>query len=152
VNVHLVETARRSDGVRSALQGARLNLPDGAPVAWLAGWIGRRRGGRVTGGDLFAAGGSTGRRSPLFLRPTPETLQRLVAAVRRDYPDAHICGVHSPPFRAMTERESIELAGRINESGADIVWVGLGAPRQELWMLANRERLRAPALIGVGAV
>lgn len=152
VNVHLVETARRSTDVRTALRGAALNLPDGAPVAWLARRLSRSRVQRVTGSDLFAALCAAGRRRHFFLGSTPETLERLVEAVRRDFPDACICGVESPPFRPLSGRESAELAERVNQASADIVWVGLGAPRQELWMRANRERLRAPVLIGVGAV
>ena len=152
VNVHLVEAARRAPSVRTALQGAALNLPDGAPVAWLAGRLGRSRVARVTGSDLFAALCEAGRHRHFVLGTTPETLGRLVEAVQRDFPDTEICGVHSPPFRQLSELESIELAARVNAACPDIVWVGLGAPRQELWMRANRDRLRAPALIGVGAV
>ena len=152
VNVHLVETARRAPSVRRALQGAALNLPDGAPVAWLAGRLARSRVPRVTGSDLFAALCEAGRRRHFFLGSTPETLSRLVEAVQRDFPDAEICGVDSPPFRQLSELESLELVARVNAARPDIVWVGLGAPRQELWMRANREGLRAPALIGVGAV
>jgi N-acetylglucosaminyldiphosphoundecaprenol N-acetyl-beta-D-mannosaminyltransferase len=152
VNVHLVESARRSAGVRTALHDASLNLPDGAPVAWLAGRIRRSRVDRVTGSDLFAALCATGSRRHFLLGSTPETLRRLVEAVHRDFPGAQICGVASPPFRALSERESVELAERVNDARPDIVWIGLGAPRQELWMHENRGRLRAPALIGVGAV
>jgi N-acetylglucosaminyldiphosphoundecaprenol N-acetyl-beta-D-mannosaminyltransferase len=152
VNVHLVESARRSVGVRTALRDASLNLPDGAPVAWLAARIAGSRVERVTGSDLFAALCATGRRRHFFLGSTPETLRRLVEAVERDFPEARICGVASPPFGPLSERESAELAERVNGARPDIVWVGLGAPRQELWMRENRRRLRAPALIGVGAV
>jgi N-acetylglucosaminyldiphosphoundecaprenol N-acetyl-beta-D-mannosaminyltransferase len=152
VNVHLVETARRSPSVRAALHGAALNLPDGAPVAWLAGRIGRSRVPRVTGSDLFAALCEAGRHRHFFLGSTPETLRRLVETVQRDFPDVQICGVDSPPFRPLSEGESRELAARVNEARPDIVWVGLGAPQQELWMRANRARLHAPVLIGVGAV
>jgi N-acetylglucosaminyldiphosphoundecaprenol N-acetyl-beta-D-mannosaminyltransferase len=152
VNVHLVESARRSAGVRTALRDASLNLPDGAPVAWLAGRITRSRVARVTGSDLFAALCASGSRRHFLLGSTPETLQRLVAAVQREYPGARICGVASPPFGPLGERESAELAQLVNDARPDIVWVGLGAPRQELWMRENRWRLRAPALIGVGAV
>jgi len=152
VNVHLVETARSSTPLRVALCDAALNLPDGAPVAWLAGRISRSRVPRVTGSDLFAALCAGVRRRHFFLGSTPETLQSLVEAVHREFPDAEVCGAESPPSRPLSVRESGELVERVNEAGADIVWVGLGAPRQELWMRANRERLRAPALIGVGAV
>jgi N-acetylglucosaminyldiphosphoundecaprenol N-acetyl-beta-D-mannosaminyltransferase len=153
INVHVVETARRSAELRSALHHpAALNLPDGAPVAWLASRVRRSPVPRITGSDLFAALCSGSRRRHFFLGSTPETLERLVTAVRGKHPDAQICGVLSPPFRPLNDREATELVERVNAARPDIVWVGLGAPRQEIWMRSNRARLTAPALIGVGAV
>jgi N-acetylglucosaminyldiphosphoundecaprenol N-acetyl-beta-D-mannosaminyltransferase len=152
VNVHVVETARNDPELREALGTSGLNLPDGAPVAWLA----RRKAGlaigRVTGSDLFDALCGGAPRRHFFLGSTETTLERLADAVEDRYGEAEICGAHSPPFRPLSERESDDVAARVNEARPDVVWVGLGAPHQEVWMLRNRGRLEAPALIGVGAV
>jgi N-acetylglucosaminyldiphosphoundecaprenol N-acetyl-beta-D-mannosaminyltransferase len=152
VNVHVVETAKKSPHLNEALRHSGLNLPDGAPVAWLVRRKNGTDGERVTGSDLFSAlcGGSA--RRHFFLGSTPLTLEKLTKAVSRGYPTAEICGSYSPPFGLLSEKESEEIVFRINAAKPDIVWVGLGAPRQELWMLNNRPLLEAPALIGVGAV
>jgi N-acetylglucosaminyldiphosphoundecaprenol N-acetyl-beta-D-mannosaminyltransferase len=152
VNVHVVETARKSPELQEALRSSALNLPDGAPVAWLAG---RRRGNkaeRVTGSDVFAAlcGGRT--RRHFFFGSTTSTLTRLIEAVEHRFPEAEVAGSYAPPFRSLSDDEATEIVGAINAAEPDVVWVGLGAPRQELWMLRHREHLNAPALIGVGAV
>ncbi len=75
----------------------------------------------------------------------------LAEALVARFPDLRIAGTHSPPFRPMTEQEDAEIVRAINESGADIVWVGLGSPKQEQWMAAHRDRLDVPVLVGVGA-
>jgi N-acetylglucosaminyldiphosphoundecaprenol N-acetyl-beta-D-mannosaminyltransferase len=152
VNVHVVETARKSPELREALRDSGLNLPDGAPVAWLAGRKMGRRIGRVTGSDFFAAVCGGTRRRHFFLGSTEPTLVNLIEAVETCYPRAEICGAHSPPFRTLSGKDSADIAARVNESSPDIVWVGLGAPRQEVWMLRNRDRIDAPVLAGVGAV
>jgi N-acetylglucosaminyldiphosphoundecaprenol N-acetyl-beta-D-mannosaminyltransferase len=107
---------------------------------------------RVTGSDLFEALCSRRRRRHFFLGSTQETLDCLTRAVANLYPQAEICGAYSPPFGPFGERECAEMVGRANSAMADIVWVGLGAPKQELWLHANRSALTAPAVIGVGAV
>jgi N-acetylglucosaminyldiphosphoundecaprenol N-acetyl-beta-D-mannosaminyltransferase len=152
VNVHLVQTARRSPHLSAALRAADLSLPDGAPVAWLAGHLRHRPVQRVTGSDLFDALCSRRRRRHFFLGSTPETLERLTQAVVNRYPQADVCGTYSPPFGSLEELECAEMVARANSAMVDIVWVGLGAPKQELWLHANRSNLKAPAVIGVGAV
>jgi N-acetylglucosaminyldiphosphoundecaprenol N-acetyl-beta-D-mannosaminyltransferase len=152
VNVHLIQTARRSPELSGALRHADLSLPDGAPVAWLAGHLRQEPVQRVTGSDLFDALCSSRTRRHFFLGSTPETLERLTRAVVDRYPHAEVCGTYSPPFGPLEERECAEMVTRANDAMADIVWVGLGAPKQELWLHANRPRLTAPAVIGVGAV
>jgi N-acetylglucosaminyldiphosphoundecaprenol N-acetyl-beta-D-mannosaminyltransferase len=76
----------------------------------------------------------------------------LCEAVQKRFPSAYICGAISPPFGHVDEHEWRKIAAEVNAARPDIVWVGLGAPRQELWMHAHRRELDAPALIGVGAV
>jgi N-acetylglucosaminyldiphosphoundecaprenol N-acetyl-beta-D-mannosaminyltransferase len=152
-NVHVVETARRNPELAQSLGEAAMVLPDGAPIAWVAG---RRLGmpvRRLAGPDLFE---ELCRRSPsagyrhFFFGSTPETLAALTSCVSERHPGIRIAGSISPPFSPRVEprRDSID---EINAARPDIVWVGLGAPKQECWMRLARPDLHAPLLIGVGA-
>jgi N-acetylglucosaminyldiphosphoundecaprenol N-acetyl-beta-D-mannosaminyltransferase len=151
-NVHVVEQAKRDDALAQALDGATLTLPDGKPVAWAAGRLLRRRVGRVSGSDVFDALLRQEGMRHFFYGSTGDTLARLQAAVEARYPGAVVCGSYPPPFRALPDDELRAHAARINDARPDVVWVGLGAPRQEIWMARARELLEAPVLVGVGAV
>ncbi|MBB6253707.1 WecB/TagA/CpsF family glycosyltransferase [Nitrospirillum iridis] len=156
VDARSVLAAHDEPGVHAAMSGATLVCPDGMPMVWL----GRRRGHQVArtyGPDfmelLFERTGAwTDRPCRHFLfGSTPQILEDLVAALRRRAPGAQIAGTLSPRFGEWTEAEVAEHRRIINDSGADVVWVALGAPRQDLWMHENRPHLRAPLLAGVGA-
>lgn len=140
--------------LRRAHNDAFLVTPDGMPLVWalrLGGW---RTAGRVYGPDLmgalFAAGQRQGLRHFLY-GATPDVLDKLEARLLARYPQARIVGRHAPPFRPLTGAEETEVARLVDGSGADVVWVGLSTPKQELWMARMRDRLAAPMLIGVGA-
>lgn len=153
-NVHVAETARRDEALSAALQHADLVLADGAPLAWLAS---RKSGSpvpRVTGSDLFRLFAVTGsaRTRHFFFGSTDETLRNLISSVRQANPDIEIVGSFSPPFDQRLFSEVDEHADRINAARPDFVWVGLGAPKQELWMQRARPLLDASVLVGVGAV
>ena len=130
-----------------------LNLPDGMPLVWLAKSFGKPITNRVYGPDLMsgvlAQGSSTGLRHYLY-GTTEATLQSLEQNIQRRFPDAQIVGREAPPFRPSTRTEEQLLATRIAESGADVVWVGLGTPQQD--ELVHRLRPQVAAvLIPVGA-
>jgi N-acetylglucosaminyldiphosphoundecaprenol N-acetyl-beta-D-mannosaminyltransferase len=152
--VHGIVTAQHSDAMMSALQGAWLNFPDGAPVAWLMRRLDRRGARRIAGPDLMPlvieAGQAEGMRHFLF-GSTPEVLTLLRERLSERYPECIIAGAISPPFRALSDEENARIAEQIVASGADIVWVGLGLPKQDEWL--NRSAgLFAPAVgLGVGA-
>ncbi len=154
-NAHLTSTARSDGPTARALGGAGFVLADGAPVAWAIRLITGETGHRIAGADVFD---ELCRRSPargyrhFFLGSTPEVLRQLLAQVERRYPGLNVCGAYSPPFGTALFDELETTVGRINKVRADVVWVGLGAPRQELWMEAARPLLHAPLLLGVGAV
>jgi N-acetylglucosaminyldiphosphoundecaprenol N-acetyl-beta-D-mannosaminyltransferase len=152
-NVHVIETARRDAELADALCQAGLVLPDGAPIAWAVGRDTGTRSERVTGCDVFeelCRRSETAGYRHFFYGSTPETVELLRQRVSERYPGIRICGTLSPPFGPVELREE-ELAA-INAARPDIVWVGLGAPKQELWMSLAREHLEAPLLLGVGAV
>jgi N-acetylglucosaminyldiphosphoundecaprenol N-acetyl-beta-D-mannosaminyltransferase len=131
-----------------------LTTPDGMPMVWAGNRAGADHMSRVYGPDLMleicsrsAAEGWT----HYFYggkERVPELLQR---RLQERFPGLEVVGTHSPPFRELTEAEADEIAAAINAANPDFVWVGLSTPKQERWMSANIGRLRAPAILGVGA-
>lgn len=135
-NAYTLSLADGDAGYRKLLQQASLNLADGKSVAWMNKLSGIVVEGadRVRGNDLFLdvvdQGQARGVRH-FLLGSTPEVVAQLRAELVRRFPDAQIAGVESPPFRPLTDDERAEQAARIRNSGADIVWVGLGTPKQD---------------------
>lgn len=155
VNAHVIETARVGNDVRISLEAADLALPDGAPVAWAARRASGRPCERVSGGDLFRAVcefSGRDRWRHAFVGGTHETLERLTTALHARHPAVEIVASISPPFRTMTTEDDQDVWSRLNAARPDVVWVGLGAPKQELWMWRSRHALDAPVLVGIGAV
>jgi N-acetylglucosaminyldiphosphoundecaprenol N-acetyl-beta-D-mannosaminyltransferase len=163
--VHLVMLAQEDDAVRSAVLGASLVLPDGQPLVWALRLYGHREiRSRIYGPDLMLAccarAASRGTRMYLYGGRSEAALVALTLALRTRFPGLRIVGAYAPPhigssssapFREPTADEDLRTIEEIDGSGAEIVWVGTGQPRQELWMERMRPRLAAPMLIGVGA-
>jgi N-acetylglucosaminyldiphosphoundecaprenol N-acetyl-beta-D-mannosaminyltransferase len=135
------------------VNGAALAVPDGMPVVWL----GRLRGlpvKRVYGPDLMLALCDKGRAAGVrhyFYGGTPELLDTLSARLSARFPDLIIAGSWAPPFRPLTPAEEQEVTARINAARPDIVWIGIGTPKQDYWIARFRPVLNAPVLIPVGA-
>jgi N-acetylglucosaminyldiphosphoundecaprenol N-acetyl-beta-D-mannosaminyltransferase len=133
---------------------AGMVTPDGMPLVWAARYAGCRETGRVYGPDLMLAtcerAAQEGWRS-YFYGGAPGVADELAARLQDRFPGMPVVGTFSPPFRPLTAEESAEIVSRINDSGADLVWVGLSTPKQERWMAAHRDDLRAAVLLGVGA-
>jgi N-acetylglucosaminyldiphosphoundecaprenol N-acetyl-beta-D-mannosaminyltransferase len=152
-NAHSVVTASRDASFRRVVAGSDLATPDGAPVAWMLRRLGHRAQQRINGPDLMwrYLEQAAQRQEPIFLYGSTEaTLGRLQERLQSRWPALPIAGVHSPPFRVLTEDEDAAAVARINASGARTVWVSLGCPKQELWMAAHRGRVNA-VMVGVGA-
>ncbi len=153
--VHLVMVAREDDQTRRAVLGADLAVPDGQPLVWALRALGHGRASRVYGPDLMLRycerAARTGRTMYLYGGRDQRALVKLTLSLRRRFAGLDIVGGYSPPFRSLTEEEERSVIEDINGSGADVVWVGTGQPKQELWMAEMRPRLRAPVLVGVGA-
>jgi N-acetylglucosaminyldiphosphoundecaprenol N-acetyl-beta-D-mannosaminyltransferase len=149
----LMQGHERAD-VRAALNGADWVTPDGMPVVWALRRLGAAQAGRVYGPDLMlavsAASAERGLRQ-YYLGGAPGVAEALAAELTRRFPALVVAGFDSPPFRAQTEAEEAAMLDKIDAARADIVWVGLGSPKQDLWMARCRPRLRAPLLVGVGA-
>lgn len=155
VPVHSLMVARHDAGMRAALRGARMNVPDGRPLVWALNMLGESLPDRVYGPELMdrfcARAVGHGHRVWLYGGATAAALDELRRALVRRHPGLAIAGSSSPPHRALTAAEETEVARRIDADRADAVWVGLGVPKQELWMARMRPRLQAPVLVGVGA-
>lgn len=152
--VHGVIECQHDAILRAVHNEAYLVTPDGMPLVWALNLTGHKRSDRVYGPDLMLAvfdSGRERRRRHFLYGSTPATLDRLKARLLERFPGAEIVGVLSPPFRQLEPEEEAEIAETINATKADIVWVGLSTPKQELWMGRMRERLTTPMLIGVGA-
>jgi len=129
-------------------------LPDGMPLAWSLRADGYRETERIAGMDLTQAVLRLAQEQGLtvgFYGGHPEVLERLLAVVRSRWPRVRIGYAHSPPFRPQSEHEAATEVDEINRSGVQILFVGLGCPKQERWMAAHRTSVRA-VMLGVGAV
>ncbi|HSJ71241.1 MAG TPA: WecB/TagA/CpsF family glycosyltransferase [Acidimicrobiia bacterium] len=153
-NVHSVMSARRDPGLRAALDDAAVTTPDGVPLVWTLRHTANPDQARVYGPDLMrrALTESAERGWKHYLYgSTPETLDRLLEAIAATAPGAEIVGSYSPPFAPPSPEQDAADIERLRSSGADIVWVGLGMPKQELWMHRVSRELPGMALVGVGA-
>jgi N-acetylglucosaminyldiphosphoundecaprenol N-acetyl-beta-D-mannosaminyltransferase len=153
--VHTVMAAREDGALRAAVSGSSLTVPDGQPLVWALRALGHDLPDRVYGPTLMARycerSATTGVRMFLYGGRDTGALERLERSIVERYPGLVIAGRHAPPFRALSEPELDAVAAEINASGADVVWVGIGVPKQEKWMALMRPRLTAPVLVGVGA-
>jgi N-acetylglucosaminyldiphosphoundecaprenol N-acetyl-beta-D-mannosaminyltransferase len=152
-NVHVVVTASREAAFGAAVAAADLAAPDGAPVAWMLDKLRGTGQERVSGPDLTWAllGRCEAEALPVyFFGSSPDTLAALDQRLSVAFPKLIVGGYESPPFRPLTAQEDADAVACINASGAGLVFVGLGCPKQELWMQAHRGSINA-VMLGVGA-
>jgi N-acetylglucosaminyldiphosphoundecaprenol N-acetyl-beta-D-mannosaminyltransferase len=152
-NVHSLVTARQQPAFARALAQADMTTPDGAPVAWMLRRLGMAGQERINGPDLMLRYCERAQRSgvAIFLYgSTAEMLMALQSELRRRFPALRIAGSHAPPFRPPTPAETQSEIDQINGSGAGVVFVSLGCPKQEMWMAERSGHIRA-VTIGVGA-
>lgn len=152
--VSTVVDARKDKEYRDVVNAAMMTVPDGMPIVWL----GKKQFGsqveRTCGPDLMLAlcKQSQAKNIRHFLfGSTQEVLNRLESNLKERFPQLIICGKISPKFTQQAQELSEEEKAQINDAQPDIIWVGLGSPKQDFWMAKNRQYLKAPILIGVGA-
>ena len=154
-NVHTVMASHEDRELHTALQRAALNVPDGQPLVWAINALGHQLADRVYGPELMARACARavdmGHRFYLYGGRNQGALVQLALNLRQRYPGVKIVGGYSPPHRPLTEEEQAAIAEEINHTQADVVWVGIGVPKQEKWMADMRDQLEAPVLVGVGA-
>ncbi|RRA49057.1 WecB/TagA/CpsF family glycosyltransferase [Acidipila sp. EB88] len=151
---HQLVVATRREDIRKAYETAALVNPDGMPLAWCLRVLGFHEAQCVSGPMqtpvLLRIAAAQGLRVG-FYGGTQQTLQKLEAALASQYPDLEIAYLYSPPFRELTEDERSAVHASINAANVQLLFVGLGSVKQELWMLRNAPDLRCVCL-GVGAV
>ncbi len=153
-NVHNVMIARDDPDYAAALNGAEIATPDGMPLVWALRRMGYRQA-RVYGPDLLLAFAAHAAQEAepvrsYFYGGAPGVAEDLGAKLARRFPGLSVAGCESPPFRELSAEEDAAAVARINDSGAHVCWVGLGAPKQERWMAAHADRVE-PVMVGIGA-
>ena len=153
-DVHSIMRAQSDTAHLDALQNADMVTPDGRPLVWIGKLRGEKKMGRVCGPDLL----------PELCRVSVEkgwkhyfyggaegVAETLAGTLSQKYPGIQIAGWECPPFKTLSQKERDDALDKIRGSGAAIVWVGLGCPKQEIWMRNNVEKLDGQLLIGIGA-
>ncbi len=152
--VHALMDLRKEPDLRHIANNSGLTTPDGMPIVWILKLMGYKHVSRVYGPDLMLAvcehGLSRNYRHFLY-GSTPETLEMLSQRLQQKFPGIQITGSFAPPFRPLTDEEDLDVIMRINQSGADMVWVGIGSPKQECWMAQHIHKTNAKVMLGVGA-
>jgi N-acetylglucosaminyldiphosphoundecaprenol N-acetyl-beta-D-mannosaminyltransferase len=152
--VHSVVDAQDDPVVKAAMDGADLCVPDGVPLVWLLRRAGFSHVTRVFGPDLMLAVcarlAAEGARM-FYYGGAEGVADDLARAMEGRFPGLRTAGAWTPPFRPLSAEEEEDVARRIEAAAPDVLWVGLGSPRQEAWMAAFRPRLSVPVMLGVGA-
>jgi N-acetylglucosaminyldiphosphoundecaprenol N-acetyl-beta-D-mannosaminyltransferase len=153
-NVFSLVSARENKEQQQSLLHADLLVPDGMPLVWMLKRRGYKINDRVYGPDLMlkicAEAERKGWRCFLY-GGKEETLKLLVEKLLHQFPSIKIVGTFSPPFRALTNKEDDEICQLINSKKSDILWIGLGSPKQDLWMFEHKDKLNVSVMHGVGA-
>lgn len=152
--MHGVTEAQHDASFKQVLNSIDLVVPDGMPLVW----IGRLRDyelpHRVTGSELlfrFCEVTAEKRYKHFFYGGAVGVPGRLAQAVRKRIRELEVVGIVSPPFRPLRPEEDAQIVQTINDSEADVLWVGLGCPKQERWMHDHRKLLNVPVIVGIGA-
>jgi N-acetylglucosaminyldiphosphoundecaprenol N-acetyl-beta-D-mannosaminyltransferase len=153
-NTHVIALARHDEEFAGAMKKFDLLLPDGMPLIWCINRKSKERlRDRVYGPTfmLRSLAATQGELSHFLLGGSEELLDTLQKKMREKFPKLQIAGAYSPPFGSWRDDEDARIFDRIAKSGAHFVWVGLGCPKQELWIARNKERLPNAVFIGIGA-
>ena len=152
--VHGIIEMQNNKELLNINNNAGLVTPDGMPTVWYGKFLGFKNIEKVYAPDImfkiFEQSVKNGYKHYLY-GGKDGVAKKLAVTLSEKYPGIEIVGTYCPPFRPLTKEEVLDIQNDINSSGANIVWCGLGCPKQEKWMFEFRSRLNAPVLIGVGA-
>ena len=139
---------------KEIINKAAMTTPDGMPVVWLGRRKGHKQIARTYGPDLLPAVceyGIKGGIKHFFYGGQGEVNDLMIQRLRKKFPEIKIAGQHIPDFLEVGELEDQKVIDKINEVDPDILWVGLGSPKQDYWMANHRDKLNVPVMVGVGA-
>lgn len=152
-NVHMLIEGHRSQSFAQVLQqSADLVTPDGMPLVWMLRLMGAVEQNRVAGLDVLMSAcklAANEKVSVFFLGSQSTILNRIRTRLQQDFPDLEIAGMEPLPFRPLTQAEDEAVIRQINQSGAGLVFVSLGCPKQEIWMANHKGQIHA-VMIGLG--
>jgi N-acetylglucosaminyldiphosphoundecaprenol N-acetyl-beta-D-mannosaminyltransferase len=151
-NVHMLIEAYKDDDFAQQVRNADIVTPDGMPITWAIRLIHGLKQDRVAGMDLLPdlLKRAEAEKLPVyFYGGTEEMLEKTATYTAKHYPTLQVAGLYSPPFHSLTTREDQEVIKNINASGAKLVFVVLGCPKQEKWMASMKSRIDA-TMIGIG--
>lgn len=152
-NVHTTVMSYEDETYKAIQNGGFMALPDGKPLSIISKKRGFSEAERVTGPDLMEEIfkiSEENEYSHYFYGSSQDTLDRLKEKLKHKYPKINIVGMYSPPFRKLSEAEDKMVFENINNAKPDFLWVGLGAPKQEIWMNEHKNYFNS-LMIGVGA-
>ena len=140
--------------VREAVNQAALIYPDGVAPAWSASLCSNGGFRRVSGPSFLLRACQYGIEKNwrhFFLGGEEGIAEKLAEKLKKQFPGLQVAGTYCPPFRPLTEEEERQIKQKIETSRADLLWVGLGGPKQEFWMYAHLGKIDVPVMLGVGA-
>jgi N-acetylglucosaminyldiphosphoundecaprenol N-acetyl-beta-D-mannosaminyltransferase len=153
-NTYTAVLAGRQPALRAFYDAAAFNLPDGMPLVWASRLYGRPIPERVSGPDFLLAfsrlAASRGYRF-FFLGATETVLEAMTRNLAKEVPGLTVAGTYAPPYGPFDRDAERRMVDAVNASRADVLWVGMSAPKQETWLLGTGKRLRIRLGIGVGA-
>jgi len=146
LNPHAAEIALTDDVFHNSLLSADFLTADGIGIIYASRILGGHLKSRLTGTDVFLGVSDAMNKKPFgscfFLGSTEETLQKIRLEMARSFPNVSIAGTYSPPFKPeFSDEDNSAMIQAINDAKADVLWVGLTAPKQEKWIFEHRERL-----------
>lgn len=152
--MHGIMEAHKDPEFKDIVNSTDLFVPDGISLIWTARHLGFPLKKRVSGPDLmeefFKATSQKGYTN-FFYGDTEETLEQLTEKLSADFPDLKVTGSYSPPFRSLTQEEDTKIVDIINQKKPDVLWIGLGLPKQERWIFEHRDKLDVSVVVGIGA-
>ncbi|MBU1862629.1 MAG: WecB/TagA/CpsF family glycosyltransferase [Candidatus Omnitrophica bacterium] len=152
--VSTIVACKQDDELRTIVNTADLATPDGMPLVWLIRLKTNEKVDRVYGPDLmvdFMNATNTKKYSHFFFGGKQDVPEKMAKKFTNMFSGLRIAGCYSPPFRSLSNEEENKEIEMINNATPDIVWVGIGSPKQEKWMKKNVSKLNAAVIIGVGA-
>ncbi len=152
--VSTIVDAHENDEYRKIINHSGMTTPDGMPVVWLGRMKGERAIERTYGPDLMLKCCDLSQQKGyrhFFYGGTTQSNELMIANLGKKFPQLNIVGKITPPIRNIGEKEDQVVLEEINKANPDILWVGLGSPKQDYWMHNHRDKLKVPVMVGVGA-